>query len=88
MTTMTFAPASTGGNDPIGRTAGYLDAHAEHGSGVSLDVIAARGAWCADYAPIGYALGYTAAWYELAIRQEQAVGVDTAWAYLERAEAM
>ena len=86
MTTMTIASTTSGDPNDGAFTAGQIDAHDEHHNGVPLAVIEARAAWYTDHAPAAYALGYSTGWIELARRSADALAVDTAWAYLERAE--
>ncbi|WP_399553887.1 hypothetical protein OG473_39500 (plasmid) [Streptomyces anulatus] len=75
MTTMTIAPALTGGHDPA-YYAGRADAYDEHGDGTTTAELRTRAECIADFHPNkDYALGYAA--YAASARLEQDAQQDT-----------
>ncbi|WP_331723397.1 hypothetical protein [Streptomyces atratus] len=74
MTTMTIAPAITGGHDPA-YYAGRADAYDDHHAGTDLDTLIVRLGYLIDDHPVvQYAVGYAARVWEID-REQRAVTV-------------
>ncbi|WP_097865854.1 hypothetical protein [Streptomyces sp. rh34] len=79
MTTMTIAPALTGGHDPA-YYAGRADAYDDHQDGTTLQVLTVRLSYLIDQHPdVHYVTGYAARVLEIDAEQRHITTNDTYW---------